>query len=69
MRKIDRTVCSGRKEKTTTVCLPSARVDDVRKRVGQVMGPETGGGGGRWGGRFVCTWGRTTPTRTEGQRS
>ena len=50
MRKIDRTVCRGRKEKTTTVCLPSARVDDVRKRVGQVMGLETGGGGGGGGG-------------------
>ena len=43
MRKIDRTVCRGRREKTTTVCLPGARVDDVRKRVGQVMGPGTGG--------------------------
>ena len=43
VRKIDRTVCRGRKEKTTTVCLPGARVDDVRKRVGQVMGPGTGG--------------------------
>ena len=39
VRKIDRTVCRGRKEKTTTVCLPGAKVDDVRKRVGQVMGP------------------------------
>ena len=38
VRKIDRTVCSGRKEKTTAACLPGARVDDVRKRVGQVMG-------------------------------
>ena len=46
MRKIDRTVCRGRKEKTTAVCLPSARVDDVRKRVGQVMGPGTRGRGG-----------------------
>ena len=26
-----------------TVCFPGARVDDVRKRVGQVMGPGTGG--------------------------
>ena len=43
VRKIDRTVCRGRKMKTTTVCLPGARVDDVRKRVGQVMGPGTGG--------------------------
>ena len=43
VRKIDRTVCRGRKEKTTMVCLPGARVDDVRKRVGQVMGPGTGG--------------------------
>ena len=43
VKKIDRTVCRGRKEKTTTVCLPGARVDDVRKRVGQVMGPGTGG--------------------------
>ena len=43
VRKIDRTVCRGRREKTTTVCLPGARVDDVRKRVGQVMGPGTGG--------------------------
>ena len=50
MRKIDRTVCRGRKEKTTTVCLPGARVDDVRKRVGQVTGPATGGGGGGGGG-------------------
>ena len=39
VRKIDRTVCRGRREKTTTVCLPGARVNDVRKRVGQVMGP------------------------------
>ena len=38
VRKIDRTVCRGRKEKATTVCLPGARVDDIRKRVGQVMG-------------------------------
>ena len=43
VRKIDRTVCRGRTEKTTTVCLPGARVDDVSKRVGQVMGPGTGG--------------------------
>ena len=43
VRKIDRTVCRGRKEKTTTVCLPGAMVDDVRMRVGQVMGPGTGG--------------------------
>ena len=43
VRKIDRTVCRGRKEKTTTACLPGARVDDVRKRVGQAMGPGTGG--------------------------
>ena len=43
VRKIDRTVCEGRKEKTMTACLPGARVDDVRKRVGQVMGPGTGG--------------------------
>ena len=43
VRKIDRTVCRGRKEKTTTVCLPGARVDDVRKRFDQVMGPRTGG--------------------------
>ena len=43
VRKIDRTVCRGRKEKTTTVSLPGARVDDVRKRVGHVMGPGTGG--------------------------
>ena len=43
VKKIDRTVCRGRKVKTTTVCLPGARVDDVRKRVGQVMGPGTGG--------------------------
>ena len=41
--KIVRAVCRGRKEKTTTVCLPGARVDDVRKRVGQIMGPSTGG--------------------------
>ena len=62
VRKIDRTVYRGRREKTTTVCLPGARVDDVRKRVGQVMGPGTGG-------RFVYTWGRTTQTRKERQRS
>ena len=62
VRTIDRTVCRGRKETTTTVS-PGASVDDVRKRVGQVMGPGNGGG------RFVCTWGRTTPTRTERQRS
>ena len=43
VRRIDRTVCRARKEKTTTVCLPGARVDDVRKRVGQVMGPVIGG--------------------------
>ena len=41
--KIDRIVCRGRNEKTTTVCLPGARVDDVSKRVGQVMGPGTRG--------------------------
>ena len=43
VRKIDRTVCRGRKVKTTTVCLPVARVDDIRKRVGKVMGPGSGG--------------------------
>ena len=43
VRKIDMAVCRGRKEKTTAVYLPGARVDDVRKRVGQVMGPGTGG--------------------------
>ena len=54
VRKIDRTVCRGRTVKTTTtVCLPGARVDDVRKWVGQVEGP--GVGGGRGGGRFVGT--------------
>ena len=43
LRKIDRTVYRGRKEKTTTtVCLPGARVDGVRKRVDQIMGPGTG---------------------------
>ena len=26
------------------MCLPGSRLDDVRKRVGQVMGPGTGGG-------------------------
>ena len=29
-QSIDRTVCRGRKENTTTVCLPGARADDVR---------------------------------------
>ena len=43
VRKIDRTACRGRKEKTTTVCLPGVGVDDVRKRVGQVMGQGAGG--------------------------
>ena len=43
VKKIHWPVCSGRKEKTTTGCLPVDTVDDVRKRVGQVMGPGTGG--------------------------
>ena len=38
----DGTVCS-KKTKTTTVCLPGARVEDVRKRVGKVLGPGKGG--------------------------
>ena len=33
----------GKKTKTTTVCLPGAGVEDVRQRVGTVMGPVTGG--------------------------
>ena len=62
VRKIDKTVCRGRKEKTTTVCLPGARVDDVRKRVGQVMGPGIGGvdlcaRGDVGGGGEMGTWG------------
>ena len=58
VRKIDRTVCRGRKEKTTTVCLPGARVDDVRKQIGQVMGPGTGGS--------ICVHVRTNDTDKEG---
>ena len=34
---------SGTSGSVSSVCLPGARVDDVRKRVGQVMGPGTGG--------------------------
>ena len=41
--KIDGTVC-GKKTKTTTVCFPGARVQDVRKRVSKVMGPGRAGG-------------------------
>ena len=33
----------GKKTKTTTVCLPGAGVEDVRQRVGKVMGPVKGG--------------------------
>ena len=46
IRKIDGTVC-GKKTKTTTtttVCVPGAGVEDVRKRVGKVMGPGKGMG-------------------------
>ena len=41
IRKIDGAVC-GKKTKTTTVCLPGARVEGVRKRVGKVLGPGKG---------------------------
>ena len=41
--KIDGTVC-GKKTKTTTVCFPGARVQDVGKRVSKVMGPGRAGG-------------------------
>ena len=52
IRKID-----GRcaKTKTTTVYLPGARVEDVRKRVGKMMGPDKGGGGGGGGGDYPNT--------------
>ena len=58
IRKIDGKVCS-KKTKTTTVCLPGAKVEDVSKRVGKVLGPGKGGGGGggwgRGGGVYPCT--------------